>query len=159
MSRTLLTVHLLPSVVLTICSGRASYSSEDWFCWYFAYKTTLVLKKPGLYLLDWTFGFHLCLAHKSIYFPVADLKLPVVTKQLSWILSGSQFNSLGCSSCTEACFFFFTPFFYPNICWTCGRECTKPCDVLKVKQTRPVDTDLLEFPDSFHHILVQLREA
>lgn len=39
------------------------------------------------------------------------------------------------------------------------RAYEKPRDVLKVKQTWPVDTDLLEFPNSFQNIQVQLRET
>lgn len=87
-----------------------------------------------------------------IYFPLADLSCCGLER----FKEGLSLIPWLASSCNKACFFSFLFFTlaYP------GRvENTKPCDILKVRQTWPVDTDLLEFPNSFHHILVQLREA
>lgn len=59
--------------------------------WFFTAASILMLQEAfGLvivYLLDWTFGFHHCLASQQYLF-----QLLLVTKLLSWMISRSWFG-------------------------------------------------------------------
>lgn len=53
-----------------------------------------LLKNPSLYLLDWTFGLHHCLASQRYLFHCGRPdQLLLVTKLLSWLIRRSWFDS------------------------------------------------------------------